>query len=129
MTHVKVSGVRPTAEDDGSHRVELADGSVAIIIIPADQIPDVIQALQGGLARRVFAQSQAFAEPTEANLALREFHLTDIRTAVHGRSTNLACNLSEFGWVVIAGEDEVLRQMKEKIDQVLMQRSASSHTN
>jgi hypothetical protein len=58
MTQVKVSGVRPAAEHDGSHGVELADGSVAII--PADQIPAVVQALQWGLAQRVFAQSQQF---------------------------------------------------------------------
>jgi hypothetical protein len=30
-----------TAEDDGSHAVEMADGSVAII--PADQVPAIVQ--------------------------------------------------------------------------------------
>jgi hypothetical protein len=127
MVQVKVSGVRPTAEDDGSHAVELADGSV--VIIPADQIPAIVQALQWGLAQRVFAQSQQFDQPTDSTLALREFHLTDARVATQGRSTNLACNLSEYGWVAFLSEDAVLRQMKERIDQVLRDRSASSHTN
>jgi hypothetical protein len=127
MTQVKVSGIRSTAEDDGSHVIELADGSIAVV--PADQIPAVVQALQWGLVQRVFAQSQQFGHPTESTLALREFHLTDARVATLGRSTNLACNLSEYGWVAFLSEDAVLRQMKERIDQVLMQRSASSHTN
>jgi hypothetical protein len=127
MTQVKVSGVRPTAEDDGSHALDLADGSVAII--PANQIPAIIQALQWGLAQRVFAQSQQFEHPTESTLALREFHLTDARVAAVGRSTNLVCNLSEFGWVSFLSEDAVLRQMKNKIDEILIQRSAPSHSN
>ena len=46
-----------------------------------------------------------------------------------GRSTNLACNLSEYGWVVLPSEDAVLRQMKAKIDEVLMQRSAIARSN
>jgi hypothetical protein len=127
MTQVKVSGIRPTAEDDGSHVLELADGSVAII--PADQIPAIVQALQWGLAQRVFAQSQQFTNPTESILALRELHLTDARVAALGRSTNLVCNLSECGWVAFLGEDAVLRQMKERIDEVLKQRSAAPHFN
>lgn len=127
MTQVKVSGVRPAPEDDGSHGVELSDGSVAII--PADQVPAVIQALQWGLAQRVFAQSQQFAHPTESTLALPEFRLTDARVAIRGRSISLACNLNEYGWVSLLSEDAVLRQMKEKVDEVLMQRSASSRTN
>jgi hypothetical protein len=121
------TSVRATPEDDGSHILELANGSIAAV--PADQIPAVIQALQWGLAQRVFAQSKAFAEPTDANVAFREFHMTDVRTAARGRSTNLACNLSEFGWVVFLGEDAVLRQLREKIDRVLMERSASSRAN
>jgi hypothetical protein len=64
MTQVKVTGVRPTPEADGSHGLELADGSVAII--PAGLIPAVVQVLQWGLAQRVFAQSQQFALPTDA---------------------------------------------------------------
>jgi hypothetical protein len=127
MTQVKVSGVRPTAEDDGSHVVELADGSVAVI--PADQVPALVQALQWGLARRVFAQSQQFANPTESTLALPELHLMDAQVAAVGRSTNLVCNLSECGWVSFLSEDAVLRQMKDKIDQVLLQRSAPSNFN
>ena len=127
MTELRVSGVRQTAEDDGSHVVELADGSVAIV--PADQIPALIQALQGGLAQRVFAQSQQFAQPTEATLALREFHLTDARVASRARATNLACNLGEFGWVIFVSEDAVLRQMQDRIGEVLVQRSASSRFN
>lgn len=127
MTKVKVSGVRPTPEDDGSHGVELADGSVAII--PADQIPDIVQALQLGLAQRVFAQSQQFAHPTESTLALPEFQLTDARVATRGRSISLACNLTEYGWVSFQSEDDVLRQMKDKIDQILMERSAPLRAN
>jgi hypothetical protein len=127
MSQIEVSGVRSKPEDDGSHIVELADGSVAII--PADQIPAIVQALQWGLAQRVFAQSQQFAHPTESTLALREFNLTDVRVATRGRSTSLACKLSEYGWVSFLSEDAVLREMKDRIDQVLLQRSASSRTN
>ena len=127
MTQVTVSGVRPMPEDDGSHVVELANGSAAVI--PADQIPALVQALQWGLAQRVFAQSQQFEHPTDSTLALREFHLTDARVATRGRSISLACNLSEYGWVSFLSEDLVLRQMKERIDQVLMHRTASSRTN
>jgi hypothetical protein len=127
MTQVTISGARSKPEDDGSHIVELSNGSVAVI--PADQISAVIQALQWGLAQRVFAQSQQFEHATDSNLALQEFHVTDARVATRDRSTNLVCNLSEYGWVAFLSEDEVLRQMKEKIDQVLMDRSASSRTN
>jgi hypothetical protein len=77
----------------------------------------------------VFAQSQQFANPTESTLALPELHLMDARVAAFGRSTNLVCNLSECGWVAFLSEDAVLRQMKDKIDEILIQRSASSHSN
>jgi hypothetical protein len=127
MTQVKISGVRSAPEDDGSHILEPANGSVALI--PADQVSAVVQALQWGLAQRVFAQSQQFEHPTDSDLALREFHLTDARVATRDRSTNLVCNLSEFGWVSFVSEDTVLRQMKEKIDQVLIHLSTSSRTN
>jgi hypothetical protein len=127
MTQVKVSGVRSSREADDSHVIELSDGSEAVI--PAAQVPVVVQALQWGLAQRVFAQSQQFSNPTESSLALREFHLTDARVAALGRSTNLACNLSEYGWVAFLSEDAVLRRMKDTIDEILMERSASSRTN
>jgi len=127
MSQIEVSGIRSAPEDDGNHVVELADGSVAII--PAHQIPALIQALQGGLAQRVFAQSQQFAQPTDAGLALQEFQLVDVRVATRGRSISLACNLSEYGWVSLLSEDEVLRDMKDRIDQILLQRSASPRTN
>jgi hypothetical protein len=127
MTQIRVSGIRSAAEPDGSHVIELADGSEAVI--PAAQVPAVVQALQWGLAQRVFAQSQQFAAPTESTLALREFHLTDARVATLGRSTNLACNLSEYGWVAFLSEEAVLLQMKEKIDEILVHRSASSGIN
>ena len=127
MSQIEISGVRSKPEDDGSHVVELSDGSVAII--PEHQIPAIVQALQWGLAQRVFAQSQQFAHPTESTLSLREFHLTDVRVATRGRSISLACNLSEYGWVSLVSEDEVLRVMKDRIDQVLLQRSALSRTN
>jgi hypothetical protein len=127
MSQIEVSGVREAPEDDGSHFVELADGSAALV--PASMVPNLIEALQGGLARRVFAQSQQLEQPTDATLALREFHVTDARAATLGRSTNLACNLSEYGWVVLVSEDAILHQMKEKIDQILVERSSSARTN
>jgi hypothetical protein len=126
MTQVKVSGVRPAAEGDGSHALELADGSVAII--PADQIPAVVQALQRGLVQSVFAQSRQFARAPDT-LALPELHLTDARVAAVDRSTNLVCNLSEYGWVAFLSEDAVLRQMKEMIDEVLKRRSSPPRFN
>jgi hypothetical protein len=127
VAQIEVSSVRSKPEDNGSHGVELSDGSVAII--PEHQIPAVIKALQWGLAQRVFAQSQQFAQPTDAGLALQEFQLVDVRTATRGRSISLACNLSEYGWVSLLSEDEVLRDMKDRIDQILLQRSASPRTN
>jgi hypothetical protein len=127
VSQIEVSGVRLKPEDDGSHGVELADGSVAVI--PEHQIPAVIKALQGGLAQRIFAQSQQFSQPTDAGLALQEFQLVDVRVATRGRTTSLACNLSEYGWVSLLSEDEVLRDMRDRIDQILLQRSASPRTN
>jgi len=127
MTEVKVNRIRPSREADDSHVVELSDGSTAVI--PAALVSLVVQTLQGGLTQRVFAQSQQFSRPTESNLALPEFHLRDARAATLGRMTNLACNLSELGWVAFLSEDEALRQMKEAIEKVLIERSASSRTN
>jgi hypothetical protein len=96
---------------------------------PSIRSPAVIEALQWGLAQRVFAQSQQFAQPTEAGLALQEFQLVDVRVATRGRSISLACNLGEYGWVSLLGEDDVLHEMKDRIDQILLQRSASPRTN
>jgi hypothetical protein len=123
VAQIEVSGVRSKPGDDGSHGVELSDGSVAII--PAHQIPAIIAALQWGLAQRVFAQSQQFAQPTDAGLALQEFQLADVLVATRGRSISLACNLGEYGWVSLLSEDEVLRDMKDRINE----RSASPRTN
>jgi hypothetical protein len=43
--------------------------------------------------------------------------------------TSLACNFGEYGWVSLESEDAILRQMKDRIDEVLMHRSAPSRPN
>jgi hypothetical protein len=127
MSQTKVAGVRPMPESDGSHFIDLADGSAALV--PVHMVPVLIEALQGGLARRVFAQSQQLEEPTDATLALPQFHVRDVRAATLGHSTNLAC-LSENGWkVLLVSDDAVLHQMKGRIDQILLERSTSLRAN
>ena len=127
MPQIEVSGVRPMPESDGSHFIDLADDSVALV--PVHMVPALIEALQGGLTRRVFAQSQQLVQPTDATLALPQFHVTDVRAATLGRATNLAC-LSENGWIVLlVSDDAVLHQMKEKIDQILIERSSPARAN
>ena len=72
-----VTGVKASAEADGSYAIEMSDGSVAII--PRDQVPVVAVTLQRAVAQRVFAQSQRLDIPTESTLALTELHLDEVK--------------------------------------------------
>ena len=81
-----VSRIRANAEADGSHALELSDGSTALI--PRGQVQYFAKVLQHSAALQAFAQSQRPDIPAESPLAPKEFHPEDARSATIGRETN-----------------------------------------
>lgn len=123
MAQAIVTGIEPSAKSDGSHVLQIknAKGRAAKLVIPSMMVAVVQSALQNTLAQRAFSVAQVGELTTGVSLPC--LTVERVATATCHGAINLCNRTPQMGWVAIEVSDDVLREMKEKIDAVLASRS------
>jgi hypothetical protein len=119
MTLPTVIGIDPATESDGAIILRMKDsnGQDTSAVIPVTMVDVILSALQRISIDRVF--SAAKGGELTPGVTLPNLTIEEVNTADGGSVTTLCGRISQVGWVLLGAPDDVLRQMKKKIDEVL----------
>jgi hypothetical protein len=118
-----VSGIETSANSDGSFSIVLqAEDSEFPAIIPQNLVLPLQSALQRHLVQLAFDQSSKGLATT--GVSIPDITIEQTQTATKGAETNLCSRTRQIGWIVLKGDDRALRELRDRIDEVLLTRSA-----
>jgi hypothetical protein len=118
-----VSGIEASANSDGSFSIVLqAEDGEFPAIIPQNLVLPLQTALQRHLVQLAFDQSSKGLATT--GVSIPDITIEQTQTATKGAETNLCSRTHQIGWIVLKGDDRALRELRDRIDEVLLTRSA-----